>query len=49
MSEETGITVLGALGIIAAVVLAGLLIWHLQKQQKPGPQAGPLQEPSSPE
>lgn len=47
MKEEMGITVLGALGIIAAVVLAGLLIWYLQKQQKPGPQPGPAQEPNS--
>jgi flagellar basal body-associated protein FliL len=48
MKEEMGITVLGALGIIAAVVLAGLLIWHLQKQQKPGPQSGQAQEPNKP-
>jgi len=47
MSEERRITVLGALGIIAAVILAGLLIWHLQKQQKPGPEPGPVQEPNS--
>jgi len=43
MNEETGITILGALGVIAAVVLAGLLIWHLQKQQKSGPQPGQSQ------
>jgi heme A synthase len=49
MKEETGITVLGALGIIAAVVLAGLLIWHLQKQQKPGPKPGPPQDPNGSE
>lgn len=47
MNEETGITVVGALVIIAAVVLAGLLIWHLQKQQTPGPKPGPAQEPNS--
>jgi flagellar basal body-associated protein FliL len=47
MNEETGITILGALGIVAAVVLAGVLIWHLQKQQKPGPKPGPAQEPNS--
>lgn len=47
MNEETGITVVGALVIIAAVVLAGLLTWHLQKQQKPGPKPGPAQEPKS--
>ncbi|MHB8486158.1 MAG: hypothetical protein ACYDCM_10590 [Candidatus Acidiferrales bacterium] len=49
MSEETGITVLGVLGIIAVVVLTGLLIWHLQKQQKPGPGPGPAQEPGNSE
>ena len=48
MSEETGITVLGALGIIAAVVLAGLLIWHWQKQQNPGLESGQSQEPIKP-
>ena len=47
MKEETGITVLGVVGIIAAVILAGLLIWHLQKQQKPGPKPRPAQEPNS--
>jgi predicted PurR-regulated permease PerM len=45
MSEETGITVLGALGIIAAVVLTVLLIRHLLNQQNPGPQPGPAKEP----
>ena len=49
MSEETGITVLGALGIIAAVVLAILVIRHLFGQQNPGPQPGPAQEPNSSE
>ncbi len=49
MNEETGITLVGALGIIAAVVLASLLIWHLQRQQKPGPKPGPAQEPNSSE
>ncbi len=48
MKEEIGITVLGALGIIAVVVLAGLLIWHLQRQQNPGQQPGPDQEPIKP-
>jgi len=48
MKEEIGITVLGALGIIAVVVLAGLLICHLQKQQNPGPQSGQSQDPIKP-
>jgi len=47
MSEEIGITVLGALGIIAAVVVTVLLIRHLLNQQNPGPQPGSAQEPSS--
>jgi hypothetical protein len=46
MKEETGITVLGALGIIAAVVLTGLLIWYLHNQQNRGPQPGSSQEPN---
>jgi len=48
MNEEMGITVLGALGIIAVVVLAGLLIWHLHNQQNRGPQSGQSQEPIKP-
>jgi len=45
MSEQTGITVLGALGIIAVVVLAILLIRNLLNRQNPGPQSGQSQEP----
>lgn len=48
MSEETGITVLGALGIMAAVVLAVLLIWHLTNQENRGPQPGQSQDPIKP-
>ena len=48
MNEETGITVLGALGIIAAVVLAVVLIRHVLNQQNPGPQPGQSQEPIKP-
>ena len=46
MSEETGITVLGALGIVAAVILAVVLIRHVLNQQNPEPPAGPTKEPS---
>lgn len=49
MSEETRITVLGALGIIAAVVLAILVIRHLFGEQNPGPQPGQSEQPSQPE
>jgi predicted PurR-regulated permease PerM len=50
MNEETGITVLGALGIIAAVVLAVVLIRHLLNQQNPGPpQLGQSGQPIRPE
>ena len=49
MKEEMGITVLGALGIIAAVVLAILVISHLFGQQNPGPQPGQSQNPIKPE
>ena len=48
MKEERGITVLGALGIIAVVVLAVLVIRHLFDQQNPGPQPGQSQEPIKP-
>lgn len=48
MNEETGITVLGALGIIAAVVLAVLIIRHLFGPQNPGPQPGQSHEPIKP-
>ena len=44
MSEERRITILGALGIIAAVVLAVVLIRHVLKQQNPGPPPGPTKE-----
>jgi len=49
MNDETGITVLGALGIIAAVVLAILVIRHLFGQHNPGPQPGQSQQPLQPE
>jgi len=49
MNDETGITVLGALGIVAAVVLAILVIRHLFGQQNPGPQPGQSQQPIQPE
>lgn len=45
MKEKMGITVLGALGIIAAVVLAVVLIRNVLNQQNPGPQPGPAQKP----
>jgi hypothetical protein len=48
MNEETGITLVGALGITAAVVLAGLLIWHLHNQQNRGLQPGQSQNPIKP-
>jgi len=48
MNEEMGITVLGALGIIAAVVVTVLLIRHLLNQQNPGPQPGQSQDPIKP-
>lgn len=48
MSDETGITVLGALGIIAVVVLAGLLIWHLHNEKNRRPQPGQSQDPIKP-
>lgn len=49
MNEETGITVIGAIGIVAVVVLAFLLIRHLANQQNRGSQPGQLQEPNGPE
>ncbi|HEV2299673.1 MAG TPA: hypothetical protein VGR72_14295 [Candidatus Acidoferrales bacterium] len=49
MNEETGITVVGAIGIVAVVALALLLIRHLASQQNRGPQAGSIQEQNSPE
>ena len=48
MNEEMGITVLGALGIIAAVVVTVLLIRHLFNQQNPGPQPGQSEDPIKP-
>ncbi|HEV2314645.1 MAG TPA: hypothetical protein VGR94_05025 [Candidatus Acidoferrales bacterium] len=48
MKEEMGITVLGALGIVFVVVLAGLLIWHLHNQENRGPQPGQSQDPIKP-
>jgi len=41
------ITVVAAIGIAIAGILAILLIHNLQKQQKPNPQSGP--EPNSSE
>jgi len=49
MKEETGITVVAAVGIVAAVVLAVLLIRYLANQQNRGPQQGPTYEPHMPE
>jgi hypothetical protein len=49
MNEETGITVVAAVGIILAAILAILLIRFLVNQQNRGPQKGPTQEPNSPE
>jgi hypothetical protein len=43
------ITFVAAVGIGLAVVLAILLIRHLQNQQNRGPQPGQTQEPNSPE
>ena len=45
MNDEMGITVLGALGIIAAVLLAVVLICHVLNRQNPGPPPGPTKEP----
>ena len=45
MTEETGITFIGALGIAAIVVGIVLVIWHLHKQQNPGSQPAQSQEP----
>lgn len=48
MKEESGITVVGAIGIVAVVALTLLLIHHFANQQKRGTQPGQLQEPNSP-
>ncbi|MHB8411058.1 MAG: hypothetical protein ACYDDI_03830 [Candidatus Acidiferrales bacterium] len=42
------ITVIGALEIAAIVLAAVLLVWYLQKQQKPGPQPAQSPEPIKP-
>ena len=42
------ITVIGALEIAAIVLAAVLLVWYLQKQQKPEAQPGQSQEPNKP-
>ncbi len=47
--ETMRITVIGALEIAAIVLGAVLLIWYLQKQQKPEPQPGQSQDPIKPE
>ena len=47
MNEETGITLVGALGIVAAVVLAILLVRNLLNRQNFGPKPGSAQEPNS--
>jgi len=47
MNEETGITLVGALGIVAAVILAIFLVRSLLNRQNPGPKPGPAQEPNS--
>ena len=46
--ETMRITVIGALEIAAIVLAAVLLVWYLQKQQKPGAQPGQSQEPIKP-
>jgi hypothetical protein len=48
MKEETGITVVAAVGIVGLVVLAVFLIWYLSKQQNRGPQPGQSQQPNGP-
>jgi len=47
MNEETGITLVGILGIVAAVVLAILLVRNLLNRQNPRPKSGPAHEPNS--
>lgn len=47
--EEMRITVVAAVGIVAAVVLALLLIRYLVNQQNRGPQSGQAQQPNLPE
>lgn len=49
MKEETGITVVAAVGIAVAVIVTVLLICYWANQQNHGPQPGPTQEPNTPE
>lgn len=49
MKEETGITVVAAVGVVAAVVLAVLLLRHLASQQNHGQQPGPFRLPNTSE
>lgn len=49
MSEETGITVVGALAIAGVMALVIFILWYLSQQQNRRPQPGQSQEPSSPQ
>lgn len=46
MNEETGITVVAAVGIAVAVIVAVLLIRYWANQQNRRPQSGPTEEPN---